>query len=81
MLIRRGIPVERATERELLRFRMEKLAARIDERNLGEEGIALAKMCETLDKLNGQRIVRLAVLFYSFVGFCVLVVKLLRSKR
>ena len=76
-----GPGINDLTEEQLIRFKMKKIASHIEGEYLGEEGIALAKMYETLANLNERRIIRVAALFYSCIGFCILIVKLLRGKR
>lgn len=78
---RKGIPVEEATERELLRYKIERVASHNTEYNLGEEGKALAEMCKTLDHLNERLVIRFIVFFYSFIGLFVFIAKAFRSKR
>ena len=78
---RKGILVERATVRELLRYKIERVASHNTEYNLSEEGKALAEMCKALDYLNERLIVRVIVFFYSFVGIFVFIAKTFQSKR
>lgn len=78
---RKGIPVEMATERELLRYKIERVASHNAAYNLSEEGKALAEMCKALDYLNAKLFVRVIVLFYGFVGTIVFIAKLFRGKR
>ena len=78
--IPRETNIKDMTEKQLLRFKMEKIASHVEGPYLGEEGKSLAKMYATLRKLNERFIIGIVVFLYSCIGFVILVTKLFRSK-
>lgn len=82
MRYRRGIDISNATERELIRWQMEKIIKESDsaDYSLGEWSEALAKLNNSLENSYSGFLLRLTVCLYSIVGVSVLVIKFLRRE-
>lgn len=82
MKYRKGIDISNATERELLRWQMEKIIKESDsmEYSLGECSEALAKLNNSLENSYTRFLLRLMVCLYSVIGVSVLIIKLLRRE-
>lgn len=84
MKYRKGILVEDATEKELLRWQMEKIVKESDDmsnRSLGECSYALAKLHESLENRNRRTLFGIVVLFNCFICTLIFIVQLFWRER
>lgn len=80
MKYRKGIDVSEATEKELLRWHMEKVTKESDEDVAGCAN-AMASLYSSFENVHAVRFVAFTVFFQLFVNSIVLIHKLLRSQR
>ena len=80
MKYRKGIGINDATERELLRWQMERIVKESSEDSLGESSEALAKLNDSLQNSYARAFLLFAMCLYSVIGFFVFVIKFLRRE-
>ena len=73
MKYRKGIRVSDATEKELLRYQMEKIVKESETENLGEVSIALAELYQSLKNSHARAFLRILVSFYLIVHIIILI--------
>lgn len=80
MKYRKGIKVSDATEKELLRYQMERIAKESETENLGNNSIALAELYKLLENSYSRTFFRVLVILYLSIHFIVLIKKFLWRK-
>ena len=80
MRYRKGIEISDATEKELLRYQMEKIAKESCSEDLGGESAALAELYESLKNTDIRVFVGFLISFHLIVHLIVLIKKLFRCK-
>lgn len=76
MKYRKGIEISNATEKELLRYQMEKIAKESCSEDLGSESTALAELYKSLKNSNIRVFIGFLIILHLIVDFIVLVKKL-----
>lgn len=77
---RKDIPVEEATEKELLRWHMEQMAKESGGMTSCECASAMAELYDSFQNGHAFRFLILAVFFQLTINICVLVIELFRRK-
>lgn len=80
MRYRKGIEISDATEKELLRYQMEKIAKESCSEDLGGESAALAELYESLKNTDIRVFVGFLISFHLIVHLIVLIKKLFWCK-
>lgn len=73
---RKGVPVSKATEKELLRYQMERIVKKSDSDNLGECSKALAELYKSFKDTYTRRFFTFVIFFQFFINSFVFVKKL-----
>lgn len=80
MKYRKGIKISDATEKELLRYQMEKIAKESCSEDLSGESTALAELYKSLKNTDIWIFSGFLISFYLVVHFVILIKKLLRCE-
>lgn len=79
MRYRKGIDVSKATEKELLRYQMERIVKESNEENLGSCSNAFKGLYDSFENTRARRLIFLAACFYLGMNFLIFCKKFFRG--